>query len=52
MVDVFDSLTHERVYKGATSVPEAEEMILKLEGSKFDPQVVRAFDLAREPDRT
>lgn len=48
VADVFDSLTHERVYKEATPVPEAEEKIRELEGSKFDPQVVRAFSIVRD----
>lgn len=47
VVDVFDSLTHERVYKEAMPVPEAEQMILEMEGEKFDPQVVRAFGIVR-----
>ncbi len=48
VADVFDSLTHERVYKGATPVPEAEEKIRELDGTKFDPQVVRAFAIVRD----
>ena len=48
VADVFDSLTHERVYKGAMPVPEAEDKIRELESVKFDPQVVRAFSIIRE----
>jgi putative two-component system response regulator len=48
VADVFDSLTHERVYKGAIPVSEAEEKIRELDGTKFDPQVVRAFAIVRD----
>lgn len=51
VVDVFDSLTHERVYKEAVPVSKAEEMILEMEGGKFDPHVVRAFQIVRGNDR-
>ncbi len=43
VVDVFDSLTHERVYKRAWTTAEAMDEIEHLAGSKFDPVVVRAF---------
>ncbi|MEE9207300.1 MAG: HD domain-containing phosphohydrolase [Gemmatimonadota bacterium] len=43
VADVYDSLTHERPYKGAWSREEAEAEILSLKGSKFDTRVVDAF---------
>lgn len=48
VADVFDSLTHERVYKEASSPEEAEATICDLEGTKFDPDVVDAFRAIRE----
>ncbi len=43
VVDVFDSLTHDRVYKAAWSEEEAFAEIERLTGTKFDPAVVDAF---------
>ena len=43
VADVYDSLTHERPYKGAWSREEAEAEISSLRGSKFDIRVVDAF---------
>ncbi len=43
VVDVFDSLTHERPYKRAWTEEEALDEIESLAGTKFDPRVVEAF---------
>lgn len=43
VVDVFDSLTHERPYKRAWTEEEALDEIELLAGTKFDPRVVEAF---------
>jgi len=43
VVDVFDSLTHERVYKRAWTTEEALDEIERLAGSKFDPVVAEVF---------
>ena len=43
VIDVFDSLTHKRVYKRAWTTEEALDEIERLAGSKFDPTVARAF---------
>lgn len=43
VVDVFDSLTHERSYKEAWPEERALEEIARLRGKKFDPEVVDAF---------
>ena len=43
IVDVFDSLTHERAYKHAWTEEEALDEIESLAGTKFDPRVVGAF---------
>ena len=49
VADVFDSLTHERPYKGASSVPDAIQAIRDGSESHFDPAVVEAFlELARK----
>lgn len=43
IIDVFDSLTHWRVYKRAWTTEEALDEIERLAGSKFDPVVAEAF---------
>jgi len=43
VIDVFDSLTHERVYKRAWTTDEALDEIQRLSGTKFDPAVAEAF---------
>jgi putative two-component system response regulator len=43
ITDVFDALTHERPYKKAWSVEEAQAEIEKQSGKQFDPRVVEAF---------
>jgi PAS domain S-box-containing protein/putative nucleotidyltransferase with HDIG domain len=46
LVDVYDALTHARVYKKAWPKPRAVEEIHAETGKMFDPEVVRAFDQA------
>lgn len=46
VADVFDALTHDRIYRGAFSVPEAVAMVRDGSGSHFDPEVVVAFGVA------
>ena len=43
VIDVFDSLTHRRVYKRAWTTDEALDEIRRLAGSKFDPEVAEVF---------
>lgn len=43
LADVYDALTTKRVYKPAFSHEDAKSIILKQEGSHFDPKVVGAF---------
>jgi len=43
IIDVFDSLTHWRVYKRAWTTEEALDEIERLAGSKFDPVVAEVF---------
>ena len=43
LVDVYDALTSERVYKRAFSREEASDIILSSSGSHFDPAMVEAF---------
>ncbi len=43
LVDVFDALTHNRVYKPAWSVEEAKSYIINESGKHFDPLIVEAF---------
>jgi response regulator RpfG family c-di-GMP phosphodiesterase len=51
LADVFDALTHDRVYRSAFSVDEAIERLREERGGHFDPQVVAAFE-AVLPDIT
>lgn len=44
LADVFDALTHKRVYKDAWSVDEAKEYILDHKGTQFDPFLVELFE--------
>jgi putative two-component system response regulator len=43
VADVYDALTHERVYRSAMSKAEAIEYILAEKGTRFDPLVVAAI---------
>lgn len=43
VVDVFDAITSDRVYKAAWPIEEALEFIRTQRGRHFDPQVVDAF---------
>ncbi len=43
LADVFDALSHKRVYKSAWSVDDSFAEIQNLAGTQFDPEVVRAF---------
>jgi putative two-component system response regulator len=43
VADAFDTLTHDRPYKDALSVPDAVAEIARCSESQFDPEVVEAF---------
>jgi response regulator RpfG family c-di-GMP phosphodiesterase len=43
LADFYDAVTSKRVYKDAMTHTEASELIAKLNGSHFDPQVAQAF---------
>ncbi len=43
IVDVYDALVHERVYKDAIAEDEALAMMVELVGSKFDPALYALF---------
>ncbi len=44
LADVFDALTHKRVYKEAWSVDDAVEYIKNHKGTQFDPYLVELFE--------
>jgi putative two-component system response regulator len=44
LVDVFDALVHERVYKKPWTRQQAIEALHDMSGRMFDPALVRAFD--------
>jgi PAS domain S-box-containing protein len=43
LADVYDALTTKRFYKKAFSHKKAREMIIRLKGKHFDPEIVDAF---------
>ncbi len=43
IVDMYDALTSKRVYKDAFSHEKAKEIILESDGTRFEPEVVKAF---------
>jgi len=43
IADVFDALTHKRVYKEAWSIEDAIKYIVENSGKKFDPYLVQIF---------
>lgn len=51
VADVYDALTHARVYKEAWSVEEAVAYIRERRGTQFDPDVVDAFLLNTQNER-
>jgi len=44
LADVFDALTHKRVYKDAWSVDDAVNYIQEHKGTQFDPYIVEIFE--------
>jgi putative two-component system response regulator len=44
VADVFDALTHDRVYRPAFGPDEALEMLRQGGGTHFDPQILAAFE--------
>jgi hypothetical protein len=43
LADVYDALTTKRFYKEAYSHDRAKNMIMRLKGKQFDPEIVNAF---------
>ena len=48
VADAFDSMTTSRSYRGARSVEEAREELVRCRGTHFDPRMVDAFVVALE----
>ncbi len=46
VADAYDAITSDRPYRKASTPFEARDIIVKGAGSSFDPQVVRAFEIA------
>ena len=44
LADVFDALTHRRVYKDAWSVDDAIKYIVEHKGTQFDPVLIEIFE--------
>lgn len=51
VADVFDSLVSDRPYRKGLSPFEARDIILKGDGSDFDPRVIKAFEAAFRKQR-
>jgi PAS domain S-box-containing protein len=49
VVDAFDAMTHDRPYRAARSIGEAESELSRCSGGQFDPAVVKAFLKLRRP---
>jgi HD-GYP domain-containing protein (c-di-GMP phosphodiesterase class II) len=43
VADGYDAMSSDRTYRKALSPFEANEMMMKLAGSDFDPKVIEAF---------
>jgi HD-GYP domain-containing protein (c-di-GMP phosphodiesterase class II) len=43
IVDVFDAMTHKRVYKDAVTVGETLEYLKDQKGRHFDPELIEVF---------
>lgn len=48
IVDVYDALVSERVYKTSYDVKEAERMILAGECGTFSPKIIACFEMAKQ----
>ena len=48
VADVYDALTHDRIYRPAMSEPQALELISEGRGTQFDPDIMDAFFEIRE----
>lgn len=44
LADVFDALTHKRIYKDAWNIDEAIEYVKERSGTQFDPEIVAIFN--------
>ncbi len=44
LADVFDALTHKRIYKDAWSIEDAVSYIIEHSGTQFDPYIVEIFE--------
>jgi putative nucleotidyltransferase with HDIG domain len=51
VADVYDALVSDRPYRKGISPFEARDIILKGEGSDFDPKVIKAFEAAFQKQR-
>lgn len=48
VIDVYDALVNDRVYKKAMPYEEAEEYIISQSGKAFDPKVINIFRLVKD----
>ena len=52
IVDAFDAMTTDRPYRRAMSAEQAVAEVQRCAGTQFDPEVVEAFTLLAEADKT
>jgi len=48
VIDVYDALVNDRVYKNAMSYEEAEKYILEQSGKYFDPKIINIFRMVKD----
>ena len=47
VIDVYDALVNDRVYKKAMPYEEAEKYIIEQSGKAFDPKVINIFRIVK-----
>ena len=48
VIDVYDALVNERVYKKAMPYEDAEAFIISQAGAAFDPKVINIFSMVKD----
>ncbi len=48
IIDVYDALVNDRIYKKAMPYEEAEEFIINQSGTAFDPKMINIFKIVKE----
>ena len=51
IIDVYDALVNDRIYKQAMPYQEAEEFIISQSGTAFDPKMINIFKIVKNDFR-